>query len=162
MNKRGFTLVELLATLIILGLIVSLTIVGINTSVNKAKEKTENVFVGSVRDALRMYIDSDAKRLSFDTSSFCTISKTHGNVNVYKATDELTFTAVLDSKYVPLTKNEFLNPANKDTDRYECSDNGTLEIYRDEDYVYYYKISKSSLGCLNDEDGYITNLPDCN
>ena len=42
MNKKGFTLVELLSTIVILGIVVGLSIVAININIKKTKEKSED------------------------------------------------------------------------------------------------------------------------
>ena len=166
MNKKGFTLVELLATLVILAIVVGITVTSLSGNFKGTKEKTEGVFVKTIEDALNMYLDTDAKNIKhWTTSPVCTINKTHGARKVYKATDNLTFQDVIDSTYRPITINELVNPANKDSENYQCFKNGnygTLNVYRDDDYVYYYKINKSDFGCLNTT-GDITNLPSgCN
>lgn len=158
MNKKGFTLVELLATIVILGILFGITLVLVNGGFGNAKEKSEDIFVKTISDALDIYIDTDARKLSFVDTGNC-INKTNGKIKLYKAEDTLNFQAVIDSSYSPLTENDLHNPANKNKDNYNCNTDGTLEIYRDGDYVYYYKISKSSFGCLNGT-GDITNLPD--
>ena len=94
MGKKGFTLVELLATVVVLAIITSLTIVGVNASLTKAKNKTEDIFVKTINDAIGIYIDSDAKNLNFGSDISCVINKTRGSVNVYKATNTITFDAV--------------------------------------------------------------------
>ena len=158
MNKRGFTLVELLATLVVLAIIVGIVLISTTGSLGRTKQKTEEVFVKTLKDALDIYIDSDAKSLNFDTQ-VCTIDKTHKTgVKVYKTSSNLTFSDVINSNYHPISESDMHNPANKGTRNYECKTNGTLNIYRDEDYVYYYKIAKDTFGCLNDT-GVITNLP---
>ena len=163
MNKKGFTLVELLATLVVLAIIVGIVLISATGSLGKTKEKTEDVFVKTLKDALDIYIDSDARSLNFDTQ-ICTIDKTHRTgVKVYKTNKDkngnaLTFMNVINSSYQPIANSDMHNPANKGTNKYQCNTNGTLSIYRDEDYVYYYKIEKASFGCLNGE-GTITNLP---
>ena len=158
MNKKGFTLVELLATIVILGIVVGITVVTSTGVFKNTKGKTEEVFIGTIEDALNIYLDSDARKLSFGSSVVCVLNKTHGKVNLYKATNSLTFNDVISSSYSPLTLTELVNPANKDTDKYQCSAGGTLNVYRDADYIYYYKIDKSGFGCLNST-GTLTNLP---
>ena len=174
MNKKGFTLVELLATLVILSIVIGLTIAITSTVFKNAKAKTEGVFIATIEDALDMYLDSDARKLSFSNAAVHQLSKTHGVVNLYKATSNVTFEAVINDPLAPITLSEMINPANKDKENYECFERdasggvtnyGTLEIYRDADYVYYYKIAKADFKCLNDveddngKDVYITNLP---
>lgn len=159
MNKKGFTLVELLATLVILGIVVGITIVGVNGGFRNAKEKTEDVFVKTLTDALDIYLDSDAKKLNYTIFSGCEVTKKLGTAKMYKATGNITFANIINSEYAPLIESDLVNPANKGV---SCkrSDNIPVEIYRDSDYVYYYKVAKSSFTCLLDTEGYISNLPD--
>lgn len=165
MNRKGFTLVELLATIVLLSIVAGIVVVSMNVNLSKTKEKTEEVYVDSLRDAMDMYLSSSFSELK--TSEECSneISKKYGSVKVYKVVNKdgnlLTFKDVMDSKYKPLTKSEFVNPANEDT---ECNDLAEINVYRDEDYVYYYNVSKSDLDCLlniNSEYGtVISNLPE--
>lgn len=160
MNKKGFTLVELLATLVILGIVTSLTIIGLNINTNNTKKKTEEIFIGTIKDAIKMYLDSDARKLKYDIE-VCTISKAlNDSVKVYK-TSSVTLDTIINSKYSPLLNEDLVNPNNEDAN---CNINASVDIYRDEDYVYYYKMKKGDLDCLTiDLDGYITNLPEgCN
>ena len=149
MNKKGFTLVELLATLVILGIVVGIAIIGITGVFKNAKEKTEDVFVGTLEDALEIYLDSDAKKLNFSTTSIC------ASKNIYKSSNSLTFNNIINSTYSPLQASDLVNPANENV---TCNSNATVDIYRDDNYVYYYKVNKNDLGCLKNR-GYITNLP---
>lgn len=171
MNNKGFTLIELVATLVILGLVASLGLYSMNFNMNKAKEKTEEVFVDTLRDAIDVYISSEKSNLKFNTDvkndgTDCTITKKYGSVSVEKATTN--FRAVINSKYKPITESEFVNPANEDV---TCDVDAEITIYRDEDFVYYYSIDKSDLICLKnigdiDSDGtsdyssVISNLPE--
>jgi len=154
MNKKGFTLVELIATIALLGIVMGIAIYAASGGFSEAKNKTEDVFIKTLQDALNIYTDSDAKRLSFATSSTCSIEKRFGNVNVYKNSTAITFNNVINSDYAPLSEAEMVNPANET----KCNLNAPVSIYRDDDYVYYYRVNKSDLGCLTGE-GYITNLP---
>ena len=169
MNKKGFTLVELLATLVILGIVVGITVVSINSIFGNTKKKTEDVFVKTLEDALDIYLDSDARGLNFFNTEVCTIAKRHGNVKVYKSSDNLILKNIIASKseatndterrlnstYSPLTESDIVNPANETV---KCNLNAPVSIYRDSDYVYYYKINKSDLKCLINS-GTIDSLP---
>lgn len=159
MNEKGFTLVELLATLVILGIVVGITIVGININYRETKQKTEEIFVSTLEDALKIYLDSNAKSLTFGANSVCDLHKTHGIVKLYRAVDILTFNSVIGSDYSPILASDMVNPANKDDENYQCNVDASVSIYRDSDYVYYYKVSRNGLTCLNNKVGYITNLP---
>lgn len=156
MNNKGFTLVELLAMIVILGIIMGIAFVSVNGGFKNAKDKTEDVFVDTIKDAMDMYLtSSEAKRLNFSKCSN-TINKKHGNINVYKAV--INFNDVINSEYHPITQDDLVNPANDDA---SCNNAGNIvvNIYRDDDYVYYYSIDKDSFGCLKNT-GMISNLPE--
>ena len=163
MNRRGFTLVELLATLIIIGVVVSVTIVSVNYNYKTSRDRTEDVFVKTIENAIKIYIESDVLKFgSSDYNHLCSFTKTIGTETqtseLYVVNKNLTFNNVINSTYKPILKSELVNPANKGKSNYECNSTGTLKIYRDSEYVYYYKISKASFNCLN-KTGNISNLP---
>ena len=143
MNRRGFTLVELLATLVILGIVTSIVLIGINGGFNNAKDKTEDVFIKTVKDAMDIYLDSDAKKLNFSKVEVCTLNKTHGKSKVYKSSDNITLNNIINSEFHPITQDDLVNPVNSS----KCDKNTIVNIYRDEDYVYYYEID-GDMGCL--------------
>ena len=156
MNRKGFTLIELLATIVVLGIIMGIVFITTGDTFDNTKNKTEDAFISTIKDSLDMYLDSsDAKKEKFNSSSICEIHKTHGMVKVYKNANKLTFQKVIDSEYKPISKDDLVNPANKDI---KCSTNAEINIYRDEDYVYYYKVNPSGFGCLTKGET-ITNLP---
>ena len=158
MNKKGFTLVELLATLVILGVIVGIVTVSMGDVFKNSKKKSEDVFVGTIRDALDIYLtSSNAKGLNFSTECSNKINKSFGERKVYKTA--ITFNDVINSEYRPLTHAELVNPA---TSEASCDVNATVYIYKDEDYVYYYKTYKTNFDCLLNisEGNVISNLPE--
>ena len=170
-EKNGFSLVELLATIVILALVLGIAIYISNGAFLKAKAQSEDVFVKSLEDALDMFVDSsdvkDVTKAKVSDSPEYGLSKTSGYVYVYKiykleedkSEREFTFDDVINSEYTPLTKADIVNPANKDV---PCKTDGIIHIYRDSDYVYYYQIDKSSFGCLkasNGDDMKIGTLP---
>ena len=169
MNNKGFTLIELVATLVILGLVTSLGLYALRFNMDRAKEKTEEVFVDTLRDAVDVYLSSEFGSLKNGNECSQTLSKKHNtSVSVYRVTkngNDIKFSDIINSKYKPLVESEFVNPANKDVDgKYQCNKDAIIKVYKDEDYVYYYSIDKSELGCLNNLSGdyssVITNLPE--
>lgn len=166
MNRKGFTLVELLATLAILGIIVGITIVSVSGIFSNTKNKTEDVFVDTIEDAMDVYLDSEqAKNMNFSEyrvdGKKCYLDKTAGLVPLYVANNY--FSSVINSEYSPITQDDLVNPSvDKDDENYECNEaeNISISVYKDDDYVYYYSIDKSQFGCLKDVDGVISNLPE--
>lgn len=157
MNRKGFTLIELLATLVILGIVVGLAVYSIGNIFSNAKKKTEDVFVETIKDAMDMYLSSnDAKKLDYNELCNNLLNKSYGNKRVYR--EVITFSDVINSQYKPLATSDLVNPADEEL---ECAspDEINISIYRDEDYVYYYSVSKSEFACLK-ETSDITNLPE--
>ena len=162
MNNKGFTLVELMAVLVLLSIVVGITLGVFNFNFSDTKKKTEEAFVETIKDSLDVYLtSSEAKRLSFDMECSNVLKKTHGDVKIYKI--ETTFRSVIDSEYHPITQKDLVNPADKDK---TCAnaDSIAITIYRDEDFVYYYSVLKSEFDCLNNIGGeyksVISNLPE--
>ena len=161
MNNKGFTLIELLATIIVLSIIAGIAFGIINADFGKAKESVEEVFVDTIRDALNVYLDSDAKSLTFTNVCSNKISKKIGEATVESAV--VTMDDVINSSFHPISKSDLVNPAYEEVNCNEPA-NINITIYRDSDYVYYYSVSKSSFNCLKniggDYDEVISNLPE--
>jgi prepilin-type N-terminal cleavage/methylation domain-containing protein len=159
MNRKGFTLIELIATLLILSLVLGLTVYSVSDLFKSAKDKTEDVFVETIKDALEVYLSSDAKNLDFiDGGEECrNINKTHGSRKMYRI--EKNFRDVINSSYRPLTQEDLVNPADKDK---VCKDASYVSfyVYRDQDYVYYYSVDMGDFGCLNHNVDVVSNLPE--
>lgn len=164
MNKRGFTLIELLATLAVLGIITGIVLVNSTSLFKDKKSDTEDVFVDTLKDAIKIYIDG-LGGVDLNGSPVCTIEKSiHPNgVGIYEVKNEvktITFRDITNSKYKPLTKGDMINPANK----VKCNIDAEIHIYADSDFAYYYKFTGSDLTCLSKNTGVISNLPEecCN
>ena len=67
MNNKGFTLVELLATVIILSLITGIGIVSYTSYLKNTKSKTEEVFKNNVSDYIDAFISANTNKLTDDT-----------------------------------------------------------------------------------------------
>ena len=160
MNRRGFTLIELLATLVVLGIITGIVLVSSTSLFKDKKSDTEDVFVDTLKDAIKIYIDG-LGGVELNDSSECTIKKSiHPNeVGIYEV-ETITFRNITNSKYKPLTEKDMINPANK----VKCNINAEIHIYADSDFAYYYKFTGSDLKCLSKNTGVISNLPEecCN
>ena len=55
LNKKGFTLVELIATIVVLSLVVSISAYAITNIINSAKEKNYDLLIKNIKDASETY-----------------------------------------------------------------------------------------------------------
>ena len=55
LNKKGFTLVELIATIVVLALVVSISAYAITNIINSAKEKNYELLIKNIIDASETY-----------------------------------------------------------------------------------------------------------
>ena len=57
LNSKGFTLVELLATIVILAIISGIATYGVIGAINKSKAKSEQIFVDKLSNLIDDYLD---------------------------------------------------------------------------------------------------------
>ena len=73
-NRKGFTLVELLVTIVIIGLVAGFSIFGIINVVNNSKEKVTVINEKSIKEAANIYsneADSSSWKKNSDYDAFC-------------------------------------------------------------------------------------------
>ena len=179
MNNKGFTLVELLATIVILGVIMGIASYGVITAINNSKIKSERLFTEKIGDAIQGYLYySASKELTEIESTYtftkCTKLKSNGeceeekNVNakeLKEITEGNTYNDVVLSKITnnslkTLNKNDLINPKTK----MNCVEgkDPTIRVFKDSDYVYYYylDLSGDKTSCeISDENAIVTNIP---
>jgi prepilin-type N-terminal cleavage/methylation domain-containing protein len=67
MNKKGYTLIELLATIIILSILTSIIVVNVSSYLKKTDETSFNTLVKSVETATELYVaDHSTEYLQLD------------------------------------------------------------------------------------------------
>ena len=71
--KKGFSLVELLAVVVILGLVVLISIPIVNNSINKSKEKAREVQIEEIIKAAKKYAIKNSYVLPEDVGSHTSI-----------------------------------------------------------------------------------------
>lgn len=146
MNRKGFTLIELIAVIVILGIILVVSAPSISNVYKESKLKSEEIFVERLSQSIDSYIKLNSDEIAF-TSDGAANKEEEGStyqVNIWKAA--ITVQNVIDDKLI--SEEDYVNPGNKET---KCTVNAEIEVYKDSDYVYCHKIKKESLGCLTDE-----------
>lgn len=189
MDRKGFTLVEMLATIFILSLILGIATYGIVGIINNSKKKSEEIFVGKIGAAIEDYIGLYGSRLikSNDLDNVCNIkdietgkdgckfekcvdstcSEGHREISAY----EYLYNDNISGNTRNLTlkdivdanffdRDKLINPVNK----LDClvGVEPVIRIFKDSDYVYYYYIdlSGSNTSCeISDDNGIINTLP---
>ena len=180
MGRKGFTLVELLATVVIMSIVLGIASYSVIGIINTSKKKSENLFVQEIDKAISQYITLDTKirplvkgNVSF---KFKKCLKFNGNdketcalytdydVEAYEMFDgsngnSILLNVLLENEF--FDDNKLINPANKK----DCLEgkNPIIRIFRDSDYVYYYYVDLrgSNTSCeISDENGIINTLPD--
>ena len=172
MNNKGFTLMEILAAIVILGIVIGIGISGGGSAIENTKKKSEEIFVGKFKDAIIEYLELYGSTIDVMSGGSrvegykkCKISNcdynneaTYDVVTVVELKN-LKVNDLFDKKI--LTKSSVVNPRNKK----ECFNgkNPNIRVFRDNDYVYYFyvNLSGSNTNCeISDENAIISTLPD--
>lgn len=76
MNKKGFTLAEMLLVVVLIGIVTAATIPGISDMIEKNNEKKMEGYCKLVSESTRMYLIDKENELKSETSSTITKSLT--------------------------------------------------------------------------------------
>lgn len=146
MNRKGFTLIELLAVIVILGIILTFAVPSITNIYKESKLKTEGMFLNELSKSIDSYVTLNSDKIAFNEKRPLLKQKNQSSsVTVYKG--EISIKDLIDDQIIE--EKDYINPGNKDA---TCDkDNKIVEVYRDSDYVYCYKVNKNKLNCLTDE-----------
>lgn len=149
MNRKGFTLIELLAVIVVLGLVLLISVPIISDAYTKSKIKSEEVFVDRLTQAIDSYVKLNSDTMSFSCNSDrCEGTKTVNEKDTYNITYQMgtiTINDIINDGI--LTQKDFVNAGNKDA---TCNTTAKIEVYKDSDFVYCYKMEINSLNCLTD------------
>lgn len=142
MNNKGFTLVELLATIMILALIAGISMISYSGYLNRSKDKTEEIFKKNISDYIDAFITSN-------TNNFSDNTLVGSNVYSQKYNNHtITFQDLIDSNII--NAKDLKNNTNNKV----CSTNTNITIYRDNNYVYCFIVY---LNCLDSSDNEVSN-----
>ena len=123
------------------------TVPSITNIYKESKLKTEGMFLNELSKSIDSYVTLNSDKIAFNEKK--TATKTEKNqsssVTVYKG--EISIKDLIDDQIIE--EKDYINPGNKNA---TCdNDNKIVEVYRDSDYVYCYKVNKNKLKCLTDE-----------
>ena len=126
MNRRGFTLVELLSVLVLISLLLGLAIPGINKISNNMKKKSYSKKVSLVESAAILW--GQDHRTLLQTNDDCKLS-TDKIVSCYK----ITVGSLIKDNYLDSDKNsgEYINPVDN-SDMKEC----IVFVFKENNRVY--------------------------
>ncbi len=74
MNRKGFTLVELLATIVLLALVVGISSYAITNIIKSSKEKNYNLLISNVKDASELYYEECRYADGNNSGITCTVN----------------------------------------------------------------------------------------
>ena len=172
MNNKGFTLVELLATIVIIGLIMGIATTSAISTINNSKKKSEKVFVDKLATAIESYININGSQSSEITGTEVQFEKCRrvnddntcleGTSKTVEVTELTPFNLkdITTGDTATISEDKIVNPSTKE----KCL-NGTnpeVRLFKDDDYVYYYYVdlSRNNTSCnISDENSIVTNIP---
>lgn len=145
MNRKGFTLVEVLVVIVVLGIVLLIAGPTLLNVYEDSKLKSEEIFTKRLSQSIDGYIKLNSSDISFtsDGTANKTEEGTSYQVDIYKGT--ITVQNIINDNLLSIE--DYINAGNKGV---SCSTSAEIEVYKDSDYVYCYKVEKDSLGCLTD------------
>lgn len=154
MNNKGFTMIELLATIILLGLLMGIATYSIINTINKSKEKSEKIFVEKIGTAIESYLTTEGRTLNIkegtETISFEKCRNQDEDCNSATLTELKTIylKEITNNNYSTkiIEEKDLTNPKNN----LNCVLNGknpTIRIFKDSDRIYYYYLDLTNNSC---------------
>lgn len=176
MNNKGFTLVEMLAVVVILAIISGIAVNGVLSYINTSKKKSEEIFITKLEGYIENYINyygSNIAVLPNKTYEFDKCRRTNNDGECISNTQDGTIEkdtatavkltgfnllAITTADVKLVENNDLINPANKK--KCFASKNPEVIVFKDSDFVYYYYLDlKGNNDCDITENTIITNIP---
>ena len=123
-NRKGFTLVELLVTIVIVGLVLALVVFGIFSAIDNSKDKAKNLSEKSIKEAARVYSgeagsDSWKKSNEYDFDAFCVTIGELMNKGLLDKDSTINLDKVDKNTYVIVKRNRITLTVEKEEIAYE-------------------------------------------
>lgn len=119
-NKRGFTLIELIAVISILGLLMTLAATSIAKTLNESKENLLQEQIKSLKDTAITYVSNKKYYFKVCPDTFNPAKTTTKDKNCY----------------VKLTVSELINEGLFKDDKHICKEDKKIVVYRKKDGSY--------------------------
>lgn len=148
-NNEGFTLVELLATILIISVILGIATTFLLTTINKAKDKSLALSDERLEDTANLYIKEFPdeitwqKENSTDDSNHNTITCISLNTLINKGYYTTTIKDKINNEYIIITKDSNNNIINTGLDQNNQCDNLGVKIPTKEEYCQNFTYNKS-------------------
>ena len=152
MNNKGFTLVELLATIVIISIVGLIAYFSGLSYIDNAGKKLEENFLSEISKEIDVFLQLYSMKFEKTASQWSFEKKGAGSevriVDVWKMKlDDSDYKFTLQDLVSELNiTDKFQNPRTEGV----CSiDQIEIEVYKDSDYVYYYYVdmSNDTIGC---------------
>lgn len=155
MNRKGFTLIEVIAVIVLLGIVIAISAPSIISVYDDSKLKSEEIFVDRLSEGIDNYVKFSVGDLSGFTSSGVKNKCQYDSgtdacdstysVEVWETTSSIS--NVIAGGFISAEK--YKNAGNNSA---TCNEEAPVEIYKDSDGVFCFKVKKDndSLGCLSE------------
>ena len=140
MDKKGFTLVEVLVVIVLLGMIIGLAVPGVMRANRKAREKTLAAKVKNIEKAAVLYGQDNKEKFETDNSSYQKTTKKYcfkedtQITKCYYYNNYITVNELIEDGYIKgdNNTNNIENPVYKDNNLNNCK----IQIYKKYDKIY--------------------------
>ena len=123
MNRKGFTMIELLAVIVVLGIVLVITFPNMTDVFKSSKLKSEEAFVERISQSIDSYVTLNSSSIGFSPDG--TAQKNYGgsnhSVNVYKGT--ITINTIINNNII--SEKDYKNPGNENV---ACNKNTVIQI----------------------------------
>ena len=149
MNKNGFTLVELLAVIVLIGLLIGIGIPGVNKISSNMKRKSLNTKIKLIEEAAILWGQDNKTRLS--ETKGCVNETTANNEEKTYSCKLVTIDLLLKDNYLDSDNNsgEYINPQTNSSMKNDC-----VAVYKKNNRVYAkydktkYEYAESAKKCI--------------
>lgn len=145
MNRRGFTLIELLAVIVVLGLVLTISIPSITDAYKNSKIKSEEAFLERLSQTIDSYVKLNSDKITFTQEGTATKTENGTTYLVDIKIGTIKIQDIINDNLI--SSSDFVNAGNKEV---SCNTNAVVEVYKDSDFVYCYKMPIDNLNCLSD------------